>query len=94
MKWHSIKLNDSKALDEYSLFLSECEHAVNNIDSRKPLEYLDNMKRLLLKLPYFMQGRWCNIAKKSKDEFEQIKVHDLVIYVKAEYQKANHSVYG
>ena len=40
LKWPFIHPNDVKALDEYSIFLCECQHAVSSLDSLKSLSTL------------------------------------------------------
>jgi len=92
LKWPSIKPNDSKSLDEYALFLSECEHAVSSIDSIKILEYPENMKRLLQ--PYFMHDRWRSIIQRFNNYFTQVIFNDLVTFIKRESKKANHPIHG
>ena len=55
MEWPPIK--DSKMLDEFSLFLTECENAASSINSNSVLDFSENIKRLLSKLPVYMHDR-------------------------------------
>lgn len=43
LDWPQVK--DSKMLDEFSLFLVECENAAESMDSIKILDYQENIKK-------------------------------------------------
>ena len=92
--WHTIKPDNSKALDEYAIFLMECQHAVNSIDSAKVLEYSENMKLLIKKLPFYLQEKWRNIVYDLKDKRETVRFQNVVNFVRKEAKKANDPIYG
>ena len=94
LKWPNIKANDSRGLDEFSVFLCECENAVKCIDSMRVLEYPDNMKQIICKLPYHLHDRWRNIVLQAKDHSETVDFHKLAGFVKREAKKVNHPTYG
>ena len=56
LDWPQVK--DSKMLDEFSLFLVECKHAAESMNSIKILDYQENIKKLMIKLPIYMHDRW------------------------------------
>ena len=94
LSWPVISSNDSKALDEYGTFLSECENAVQSLDSVKVLEYSDNFKQIVCKLPYFMHDRWRNIVFQIRQKGNRVKFHNLVTFVRQEAKKLTDPVFG
>ena len=56
LEWPCIRQDNPKALDEFSILLVECENAVKCIEAVKVLEYPDNMRRLVGKLPFYLHG--------------------------------------
>ncbi len=49
-----MRQDDAKALDQYATFLNECENAVASINAVKVLEYSDNVRKLVAKLPFYL----------------------------------------
>ena len=94
LKWPTVRPNDGKALDEYSIFLSECQHAVSSLNSMKIMEYPDNIKKLLGKLPLYMHDRWRNVVERCREKQKLPVFKDLVDFVKLESRKSNHPLYG
>jgi len=94
LDWPLIKQDNSKELDEYAIFLMECLYAVENIEAVKVLEYSENLKYLVKKLPYYLQEKWRNIVYETKAKHEIVKFKQLVEFVKREAKKANDPVYG
>jgi hypothetical protein len=54
LEWPVVK-DDPKALDSYSIFLMECQYAVENVDTARVLEYPENIKSIVKKIPYSLQ---------------------------------------
>ena len=94
LDWNPIKGDDSKSLDEFSMFLVECENAANSIEALRVLEYSENIKRLIGKLPYFLHDKWRSIVMQKKERNQIVSFANLVAFVKCESKKANHPVYG
>ena len=82
------------SLDEFAIFLTECENAVRSIDAVKVFEYSENHKQLVRKLPYYMHDKWRNLVQSSKDRGEVVNFHHLVCLVKQEAKKVNDPDYG
>ncbi|XP_046564200.1 uncharacterized protein LOC124273030 [Haliotis rubra] len=93
LEWPLIKIDNVKGLDEFSIFLTECEHAVGSINSLKILEYPENMKRLVIKLAYRYHDKWRNLVQASKDRHQSIRFCDLVDFVRREAKKAVDPIY-
>ncbi|XP_074661512.1 uncharacterized protein LOC141914144 [Tubulanus polymorphus] len=94
LEWPSIKADNPAGLDEYAIFLTEVLHAVSSIDGLKILEFSDNVKRLVQKLPYHMHDRWRNIVASKRDLGISVQFKDLVMFVSREAKKVNDPVYG
>ncbi|XP_062621125.1 uncharacterized protein LOC134282740 [Saccostrea cucullata] len=92
LDWPAVK--DAKMLDEFSLFLVECQNAAESIDSVSVLDYSDNIKRLMTKLPVYMHDRWRNVVLKTKETKKTVKFKDFVSFVKTEAKKSNDPTYG
>jgi len=94
LDWPVIRAGDSKALDEFSLFLVECDNAAESIRAGRILEYTENIRRLMSKLPFHLHDRWRNIVFRTKEGHKAVKFADFVHFVKAEAKKANDPTYG
>ena len=94
MNWPFIKADHPKALDDFAIFLQECMYAVNYVDAAKVLEYSENLKLLIQKLPFYMQEKWRNVVYETKSRKNIVTFSNLVEFVKKETKKANDPVYG
>lgn len=94
VSWPNIKADDPQALDDFGIFLSECEYAVRNIRALGVLDYSENLKRMVRKLPFYMHDKWRNVVQQTKDKGKEVKFSQLAHLVKAEAKKANDSTYG
>ena len=88
--WPAINGKDPTALDHFAIFLSECEYAICSMDAMKVLEYPDNLRKLVSKLPYYMHDRWRKIVYSS----QEASFNQLVSFVRAEAKKDAHPVFG
>ncbi|XP_046346812.2 uncharacterized protein LOC124127462 [Haliotis rufescens] len=90
LEWPYIRADNSKALDEYAVFLSECENTVkSNI-----LDNTDNIRRLITKLPYHYQEGFRNRIQSIRASGKSVKFSDLVEFVRKESWKANDPMFG
>ena len=94
LDWPVVKQDNPKALDDFSIFLTECLYAVQNVDEVRVLEYSDNMKTLVRKLPFNLQDKWRNIVYETKSQRRTLLFSQLVDFVKREAKKANDPIYG
>ncbi|XP_061175604.1 uncharacterized protein LOC133184531 [Saccostrea echinata] len=92
LDWPMIK--DAKMLDEFALFLVECQNASESIDCVSVLDYAENIKRLLSKLPIYLHDRWRTAVLKIKETKRRIGFSDFVTFVKTEAKKSNDPIYG
>ena len=83
-----------KGLDDFSLFLTECENAVQGTQAIRFLEYPDNLRRIVAKLSANMQHKWRSMVQDFKEEGKEISLSSLVWFLKRESKKANDPIYG
>jgi len=57
LNWPTIKVDNAKGLDEFSIFLTECEQAVNDVDSLKSSNTLNTVEESFGKLPYTLHDK-------------------------------------
>ncbi|XP_069129352.1 uncharacterized protein [Argopecten irradians] len=86
-----IRAGDAKALDEFALLLVECQNAVESINV---LEYSENIKRLMLKLPFHLHDCWRSQVFKLKESKKSVRFKDFTLFVKAEAKKMNDPAFG
>jgi hypothetical protein len=65
LEWPTIRNRDTKLLDEFALFLVECQNGTECIQAGSILEYSENIKRLLSKLPFHLHDRWRNVVSEN-----------------------------
>lgn len=94
LDWQHVKPGDPKALDNFSLFLIECKNTANSIDAMQILEYSENIKQLMCKLPYYLHDRWRNMVLRTKTNKQLIKFEHFVKFVEDEAKTVNDLTYG
>ncbi|XP_041347613.1 uncharacterized protein LOC121367484 [Gigantopelta aegis] len=92
--WPTVRADNAKALDDFSILLVECENTVKSIQAVKVLEYPDNIKRLVSKLPFYLHDKWRNIVQHTARKGDTVEFHQLVELVRDEARKANDPIYG
>ena len=94
LSWPTIKYDNPVELDRFGVFLTECENAISSMDALRVLEYTDNMKQIVNKLPSNLHERWRNIVFQTKENGSRVKFSHLVKCVRAESKKANDPLFG
>ena len=94
LNWPCVKPDNVKGLDEFSLFLTECENAVQGTQAIRLLEYPDNLRRIVAKLPAYLQHKWRSMVQDFKDEGKEVSLSSLVWFLKRESKKANDPIWG
>jgi predicted secreted protein len=93
LEWPPVR-DSAKALDDFAIILTECEHAANSIQAICILDYSENIKRMIAKLPFYLHDRWRNFVQQIKGKDEIVKFKHLVEFIKKEAKKLNDPVYG
>lgn len=66
LAWQTIKFEDVKAVQAYSLFLRGCCNVMEELEYMQELDMPVNMRAIISKLPYKMREQW------------RTKVHDIM----------------
>lgn len=94
LQWPSLKVDDPKSIDAFSIFLKECQAATQCIGSVNILEHTENLRQILKKLPVYMHDRWRRIVQKLHQNGKVVKFSNLVDFVESEAMKLNDPVWG
>ena len=69
LSWKFIKPKDTRALQDYHLFLRACCNAMEDVRYMKELNLATNMQIILSKLPFKIRDKWravaCDLQKKT-----------------------------
>lgn len=76
------------------MFLIECKNAAASIYAMRILEYSENIKQLLCKLPYHLHDRWRNIVLRTKTNKQTIRFEHFVKFIEDEAKRVNDLTYG
>ena len=93
LDWHPIRADDPKGLNEFSIFLSECLYAVKSVNTGGTLDSLEDLKRLISKLPFHMHDRWRNRVLGSST-YRHPDFDQFVAFVREEARKSNDPAFG
>jgi hypothetical protein len=94
LNWPVITAGNVKALDEFSLFLQECRNAAQSLEAMRVLEFSDNFRKLVSKLPFHLHDRWRSIVQRTKDGGSTVRFEQLVNFVKTEAKKLKDPIFG
>lgn len=67
LEWPNIRQNDAIGLDSFGILLKECQYAIHQIQAMQVLEYSENMKKLVSKLPLPLHDRWRSLIFNMKE---------------------------
>ena len=93
LEWQPIRADDPKGLNEFSIFLSECLYAVKSVNTGGTLDSLEDLKRLISKLPFNMHDRWKNRVLGSST-YRHPDSEQFVAFVREEARKSNDPAFG
>lgn len=97
LNWSKIDVASPRMsfeLDRYSVFLTECLHAVESIGMLQVLEFPNNMQKIVRNLPNNLHDKWRSVVFNHKDKGKPVTFRDLVEFVRKEARKAIDPVYG
>ncbi|XP_024123270.2 uncharacterized protein LOC112143483 [Oryzias melastigma] len=93
--WPQIKPDDSKALQSYSLFLTGCNNAMQDICHLQELDHPTNLRIIVSKLPYKMREMWRVSAFDIQEATgRRAKFSDLAKFVNRQAKIATDPVFG
>lgn len=93
--WPQIKPDDAKALHSYSLFLTGCNNAMQDLNQLQEMENPTNLRIIISKLPYKMREMWrvsaFDIQEKSG---RRARFSDLVKFINRQAKIAADPLFG
>ncbi len=93
--WSDIKNEDSKALKDFSLFLTESENMMIRLNYLQELNHTRSLRGLVAKLPYQLRLKWRSYTDNIQESLDrEVTFHDLVKFVEQEARIATNPVYG
>jgi len=96
LDWPVVKPDDSHGLDDLGIFLMECQYAVQEAGTSAAgvLEYSENIRRIVSKLPFYMHDKWRSDVMRTKEKGQVVTFAKLVEFVRWEARKAMDPTYG
>lgn len=95
LNWPAIKADDTKALEAYALFMTNCNNAMSDLEYLEEMENAANMRTIISKLPYRLRERFRSVAIDiQKKQDRRTKFKDVVSFVNTQTEMAAHPVFG
>ena len=94
VEWPVVKADDASALSSLSLFLIECCNVLNDLNYISELDNTQNIKTILLKLPFRLRDRWRIKVDQIMEGGGIVKFNDLVDFIEKQSRIVSNSVYG
>lgn len=89
LSWKSIRPEDTKALQDYYLFLRACCNAMEDVRYMKELNLVTNMQIILSKLPFKLRDKWRAVAcDLQENRNEPVTFKDIVNFVEKQVKIA------
>ncbi len=84
-----------QSLRRYADRLKVCQNALHALGSLNELNTQGNLRRLVKKLPNYLQQRWTSVVVKIEDSQDRMStLQDLVEFVEKAAREADHSTLG
>lgn len=94
LSWPIIKMEDVRAVQEYSLFLHECSNAMEDVHLRD-LDTPTNMLDIIKKLPYKLRDLWrSHVCDLQEKHHKRAKFKDIANFVGKEVKILTDPVFG
>ncbi len=93
--WTVIKPEDSKALQDFAMFLRACGTAMSDMDYMEEFNAISNMGNIIHKLPYKLREKWCTVAHELQEQRGcRVKMLDLIAFIEKQARIAADPVFG
>lgn len=93
--WATLKSEDIKALQAFSLFLRICCNAMENISYMSEMNMPSNIRAIIMKLPYKLREKWRNVAFEHQERrHHQLVFGDVVNFIERQVSIASDPLYG
>ena len=94
VEWPVVKADDASALSSLSLFLIECCNVLNDLNYISELDNTQNIKTILLKLPFRLRDRWRIKVDQIMEGGGIVKFNHLVDFIEKQSRIVSNPVYG
>ena len=94
VEWPVVKADDASALSSLSLFLIECCNVLNDLNYISELDNTQNIKTILLKLPFRLRDRWRIKVDQIMEGGGVVKFNHLVDFIEKQSRIVSNPVYG
>ena len=95
LNWSPVKSEDGSALSRFSVYLASCKNAMKGSPYSSKFDQLDNIQRLIFKLPYSMRERWHRVVDDIMElQGRPVKFDNLVSFIDREARIATNPVFG
>ncbi|KAI2645663.1 Cold shock protein 1 [Labeo rohita] len=95
LSWKAIRSEDTRALQDYHLFLRACCNAMDDVCYMKELNLATNMQTILSKLPFKLRDKWRAVACELQEKRNtQAVFKDIVDFVEKQVKIATDPVFG
>lgn len=95
LAWPSIKPDDTKSLQAYTLFLQGCCNAMEDVNYMKELDMPSNMLIIIKKLPYRLRDKWRTVACDFQVKYNQrATFKDVVDFLERQVRILTDPVFG
>jgi len=93
-RWPEVKSEDKKALEDYAIFLIECNNYMELMSVRNSLQSPKEMSNIVSKLPFKLRDRWRRRNLNLTRTYGYSRFKDLVEFVKEESDLLKQPVFG
>ncbi|KAK3890499.1 hypothetical protein Pcinc_005579 [Petrolisthes cinctipes] len=96
LNWQNLKVDDVEGMEKFSVMLISCKNAMTGISQRgREIEHPKTMRKIIEKLPVFMQDRWRRIADNiAEKDYRSVAFSDLVDFVEKESRILSNPLFG
>ena len=95
LAWQSIKSEEVKALQAYSLYLRGCCNAMEDLQYLQELDMPVNMRLIVFKLPFRMRDQWRAKAHEIMERTnDRAHIKDLVIFIERHVRILSDPLFG
>ena len=95
LSWSSIKPDDTKTLQAYTLFLRGCCNAMEDVNNMQEFNMSANLLIIIKTLPYRLRDKWRSVACDFQERYKQrATFSDLVNYHEKQVRIATDPVFG
>ncbi len=95
LSWPPIKAEDTKALQDYSLFLRGCCNAMEDVQYLLDMDMPSNMLSIIKKLPYKLRDKWRNRACELQERYDRrARFTDIADFIERQVRIMTDPVFG